>query len=378
MKPQINTAGLRTWVEIDQSKVAHNYQLFRSLLKPGTKLMAVAKSNAYGHDIYQFAALMEKLGADWIGVDSIVEGEALRKNGIKAPILVLGYTLPEKFASAVEQNVSLAISTFEGLECLAKNPVKFHLKIDTGMHRQGFLPEQVPQVLEKLKELGVKPEQFEGLFTHFAAAKNPAFPGPTQSQLNKFNQVAELVKQAGYSPIRHAAATGGTIVFPESQLDLVRIGIGLYGLWPSLEVQQGYSEKVPLEPILSWRTVISEVKTIPAGEGIGYDFIEKLAAPGQIAICPIGYWHGFPRALSSIGHVLVNGEKAKVLGRVSMDMIILDVSKVKNVKASDVVTIIGRDGEQEISAQEMAAVSDTSWYEIVTRLNPLMKRVYVD
>jgi alanine racemase len=378
MKPQFNRGGLRTWVEIDQSKVEHNYRLFRGLLKPETKLMAVAKSNAYGHDIYQFAMLMEKLGADWIGVDSIVEGEALRKSGITAPILVLGYTLPEKFASAVEQNVSLAISTFEGLECLASNPVKFHLKIDTGMHRQGFLPEQVPQVLEKLKTLGVKPEQFEGIFTHFAAAKNPSFPTQTLAQLKKFNEVLELIKQAGYSPIRHAAATSGTIVFPESHFDMVRIGIGMYGLWPSLEVREAFGDKLPLEPILSWRSIVSEVKTIPAGEGVGYDFTEKLAQPGQIAICPIGYWHGFPRALSSIGHALVNGEKVKVLGRVSMDMIILDVSKAKNVKPGDVVTLIGTDGNQSIGATDLALVTDASWYEIVTRLNPLMKRVYVN
>src|SRR6185369_14707913 len=187
--PTIDTAGLRTWVEVSRAALQHNYSLFRGLLKPETKLMAVAKSNAYGHDIYQFAALMEELGADWIGVDSIVEGEALRQAGIKAPMLVLGYTLPEKFASAAELDVSLAISTFEGLDCLQSAPVKFHLKIDTGMHRQGFLTEQIPLVLEKLKELQISNDQFEGLFTHFAAAKNPAFPAQTQEQLSKFNQV---------------------------------------------------------------------------------------------------------------------------------------------------------------------------------------------
>ncbi len=336
--------------------------------------MAIAKSNAYGHDIYQFAKLQEELGADWLGVDSIVEGEALRETGIKIPVLVLGYTLPEKFAEAEKHNLSLTISNFENLGLLKKYPnLKFHIKIDSGMHRQGFLPEQVAQVLDRLQRDKIKTENLEGIYTHFAAAKNPAFPSETLAQLDIFLKAAETMKQAGYSPIRHAAATSGTIVFPQSQLDLVRIGIGMYGLYPSREVQAGFAEKLNLEPALTWKTVVSEVKALPAGSKLGYDFTEKLERDGQIAIAPVGYWHGYPRALSSIGHVVINGEKAKVLGRVSMDMLILDVSSIKDVKTGDEVTLLG----EKITAEELADLSGTSSYEIVTRLNPLMKRIYI-
>lgn len=379
---KLNKQGLRTWIEIDEQKVAHNYRAFRSLLSKQTKLMSVVKSNAYGHDIYQFAKLQEKLGADWLGVDSIVEGEALREAGIKIPILVLGYTLPEKFGEAEKYNLSLTISSFENLKLLKNfKKLKFHLKIDSGMHRQGFLPEQISRVLEILTAKSSKltaTQNFEGIYTHFAAAKNPAFPSETRKQLNLFLEVVEQVKQAGYSPIRHAAATSGTIVFPEAHLDLVRIGIGAYGLYPSREVQAGFAEKLNLQPALSWKSIVGEVKNIPAGEGIGYDFTEKLAQAGKIAIIPIGYWHGYSRALSSIGHVLINQKKAKVLGRVSMDMLIVDVSNPsadgEKVKVGDTVTLIGENGA---SADDLALLSGTVNYEIVTRLNPLIKRIYV-
>lgn len=375
MQKNPETNGLRTWIEIDEQKVAHNYRAFRNLLSEKTKLMAVVKSNAYGHDLYQFAKLQEKLGADWLGVDSIVEGEALREAGVKIPILVLGYTLPEKFSEAEKYNLSLTISTFENLKLLKNfSKLKFHLKIDSGMHRQGFLPTQITEVLEILRENKIKSENLEGIYTHFAAAKNPAFPGETRAQLNLFLAVVEQVQNAGFSPIRHAAATSGTIVFPESHLDLVRIGIGAYGLYPSREVQAGYAEKLNLQPVLGWKSVVGEVKNILANEGIGYDFTEKLAENGQVAIIPIGYWHGYSRSLSSIGHVLINQQKAKVLGRVSMDMIIVDVSKITDVKVGDTVTLIGQNGA---SADDLALLSGTVNYEIVTRLNPLIKRIYI-
>ncbi|MEK7650764.1 MAG: alanine racemase [Patescibacteria group bacterium] len=375
----LKTDGLRTWIEIDEQKVAHNYRAFRSLLSKQTKLMSVVKSNAYGHDIYQFAKLQEKLGADWLGVDSIVEGEALREAGIKIPILVLGYTLPEKFAEAEKYNLSLTISTFENLELLKNfQNLKFHIKIDSGMHRQGFLPKQIEQVLEILTANSSSLKAtFEGIYTHFAAAKNPAFPSETRAQLNLFLEVIKKVADAGFSPIRHAAATSGTIVFPEAHLDLVRIGIGAYGLYPSREVQAGFAEKLNLQPALSWKSIVGEVKNIPAGEGIGYDFTEKLAQAGKIAIIPIGYWHGYSRSLSSIGSVLINQQKAKVLGRVSMDMLIVDVSNPsadgEKVEVGDTVTLIGENGA---SADDLALLSGTVNYEIVTRLNPLIKRIY--
>lgn len=365
--------GLRTWLEIDCRAIEKNYKLFRSLIAPKTKLMAVVKSNAYGHGLVDFAKELERLGVDWFGVDSVMEGLALRREGIKAPILVLGYTLPDKFKEATQNDISITISNFETLKALQKNyfpkPLKIHIKVDTGMHRQGFLLQDLTKVLK----LGIKPE---GLYTHFAAAKNPAFPEYTKKQIAEFEQWRTAFKKAGLSPVCHASATAGTMIFPEANFDMVRIGIGLYGLWPAKEIESHFANRISLGPALSWKTIISEIKELPKGAKIGYDGTETLQRNSRVAVCPIGYWHGYPRVLSSIGFVLVGGKRARILGRVSMDMISIDITEIKNAKIGDEVVLIGKQDKEEITATEIANLSDTSHYEIVTRLNPLIKRVY--
>ncbi len=186
-----------------------------------------------------------------------------------------------------------------------------------------------------------------------------------------------IVKKEGFNPIRHASATSGTIIFPQARYDLVRIGIGLYGLWPSKEVQAVFGDKIKLKPVLSWKAVIGEIKKVAKGERIGYDFTETLSKPTTVAIIPIGYWHGFPRSLSGIGRVLIKGKPAKVLGRVSMDMISVDISGIKNINIGEEAIIIGKSGKNEITADEIAKYADTTNYEIITRLNPLIKRILI-
>lgn len=384
MKPvttQLNSlsaqAGLRTWVEIDPEAVAHNYRVITARLQPGTKFMAVVKSNAYGHDLIGFAKLLEQLGADWLGVDSILEAVALREEDIKTPILVLGYTLPEKFSDATKHQISLTISSFEHLENLDDHNFKFHLKIDTGMHRQGFSPDDTPRLLEWLKSKKISTERVEGVYTHFAAAKNPAFPADTLAQLEKFKQTLAEFHEANFTPLAHAAATGGALLFPQTQLDLVRIGIGLYGLWPSKETRAALDSQLTLKPALAWKTIIGETKFIKAGEKIGYDLTESLPHDGRIGICPIGYWHGYPRLLSAVAPVIVAGQRTKVLGRISMDMIVIDLTTSHQTKIGDQVTLLGGAGAETVTADDLAELSQTTNYEIVTRLNPLMKRVFL-
>ncbi len=382
-----DSQGLRTWIEIDTKAMKHNYDLLRGLLSPKTKMMAVVKSNAYGHSLIDFSQEMERLGADWFGVDSILEGQALRKAGIKAPILVLGYTLPSKIETAAEENISITVSTFETLEEIteltkggklsdfSKN-LSIHIKVDTGMHRQGFMLNQIEEAVSKLKSL---PEniKIEGLFTHFAAAKNPAFPARTLVQIEQFEVWIKAFKQAGFSPIIHAAASGGAIVFPQSHYDMVRLGIVIYGLWPSAQVR-GFAQKdLPLKPVMTWKAVVGEVKIVPKGESVGYDFTETLKRDSKLAIVPVGYWHGLPRLLSSVSDVLIGGKRARMVGRVSMDMITLDVTDIPGVKVGDVVTILGQDGDDRISPKEIADQSETSEYEIITRTNPLIKKIFV-
>lgn len=371
--------GLRTWIEIDRRAIKKNYDTFRSLIPKTGKLMAVVKSNAYGHGLTDFSKEMEKNGVDFFGVDSVVEALALRRDGIKRPILVLGFTLPEKLLDVVNHDITISVSNFEILDAIVKadlpRPLSVHIKVDTGMHRQGFLLCDIAGVLKRLKSIGKK-INVTGLFTHFSTAKNPSFPQYTKQQLGEFETWRFSFKKAGYEFISHAAATGGTLLFPESHFDMVRIGIGLYGLWPAKEIEMHLSRKIKLFPVLSWKTIISEVKELPAGSKIGYDGVETLSEMSTIAVCPIGYWHGYPRALSSVGKLLVRGKFCKVIGRVSMDMITIDVTKTK-AKVGDHVTIIGKDGEESITAYDLAFASDTSHYEIVTRINPLIKKIYL-
>lgn len=374
--------GVRTWIEIDRRAIKHNYKIFRSCINPETKLMSVVKSNAYGHGLIDFSKEVASLGADWLGADSIVEALHLREVGIKKPILVLGYTLPKRFVEAVENNLSLSISSFESLNNLLKRAkgfkaaIRIHVKVDTGMHRQGFFPEDMEKVCALIE--GNSKIIFEGIFTHFAAAKNPSFPDSTNKQIEEFEKALSVVDRFGFKPIRHASATAGTLLYPKAHYDMVRIGIGMYGIWPSKEVEKFFTNKLNLKPVLTWKTLVGEVKTLPNGGGVGYDFTESLPKNSKIAVCPIGYWHGYGRVFSSIGNVLVNGKRVRIVGRVSMDMIILDVTKVANVKVGDEVVLIGRQGGDEVKADELADISDSlSSYEILTRTNPLIKRVYI-
>lgn len=373
--------GLRTWIEVDKKAIVHNYRVFRDLILPKTKLMAVVKSNGYGHSLIDFSKEISRLGADWFGVDSAVEALAIRRSDIKKPILILGYTLPEMIKEAVDNGISLTVSSFEQLKEIEKvktdKLIKIHIKADTGMSRQGFFEKDIQKIIAGLQPaVNNRRLKVEGLFTHFASAKNPSFPQFTGIQLKSFNKWIEAFRQAGLKPIVHAAATGGAFLYPESHFDMVRIGIGLYGLWPSKETEAFAKDKIKLAPALSWKTVVSEVKKISKGARVGYDCTETLDRDSVIAICPIGYWHGYPRAFSSVGRALVGGKEARVLGRVSMDMIVLDVTKISNVKTEDEVVLLGKQGRAGISVEDISGLIDMSPYELITRLNPLIKRIY--
>ncbi len=373
-----NKTNIRTWVEINKSAVKNNYDTFRKLIDKDCLLMSVVKSNAYGHGIGCFPSLVNEMGVDWIAVDSIVEAEKIRKDGINKPILVLGHTLESKLDSASSKNISLTVADFSALENL-KNinaKIKIHIKVDTGMHRQGFFISEIPKVAEKIKET---PNIIvEGVYTHFPSAKNPAFPKTTLKQIEEFKKALSILEQFGFKNIiRHAGATSGAVIFPESHFDMVRVGIGLCGMWPSKETKEAFKDKINLTPVLTWKTVVGQIKKLSCGSKIGYDLTEKIDRDSTVAVLPIGYWHGFPRLLSSIGRVLINGKEAKVLGRISMDMTSVDVTDIPGTKVGDEVVIIGKSAEKEISADQIALLSDTINYEIVTCINPLIKRIVV-
>lgn len=371
--------GIRTWVEISRAAIKNNVAQFRRRIGKSVRLMSVVKSNAYGHGLYAFSSIAEPL-VDCFAVDSLIEGVRLRESGVKKPILVLGATLPERLDAAVASRVTVTLSNMRVLRAALsrKSVPEFHIKLDTGMHRQGFQPDDMAALMAFLeKKRAVVAKRLKGIYTHFACAKGAAKDPYTEKQIAEFERMTALFWRHGFSDlVRHAAATAGTLMYPSAHYDMVRVGIGLYGMFPSAGIASACAD-VALKPVLSWRSVVSEVKRVSAGSYIGYDCTERVARRTTLAIIPIGYWHGFDRGFSGIGEVLIRGRRAKVLGRVSMDMIVVDVSRIPWIAPGDVATLIGADRKGLITPDELASQLATIQYEVVTRINPLIERIAI-
>jgi len=367
--------GLRTWLEIDTKAAKHNFAEFRRTISPKAKIMAVVKSNAYGNGFFDYAKLIDEIGADWLGVDSVIEAKTLRGEGIKKPILIMGYTLPEMLSVAAKNDASISVSNFEYFKHLAqlkeKNKIKIHIKVDTGMRRHGFDVKDMKKLFSEIKKLANKIE-IEGLYTHLA---NAADKDLSEKQIAEYKIWKKEFENKGYKPLHHVCGTGGTMLHPEAHFDLVRVGIGLYGMWPSPEAKMIVGDKMNLKPVLSWRTVVGEIKKLKAGEGISYDLSEVVSRDTVVAVCPIGYWHGLFRSMSSKAKFLVNGVPCKVLGRVCMDIVMIDVTDAGKVKIGDEVTIVGKSKNSENTMEYLAETAGTSAYEFSTRINPLIKKI---
>ena len=269
--------------------------------------------------------------------------------------------------------MSVTISHFEALRALArmKRRPAFHLKLDTGMHRQGFQEHELPELVRAIKELRLVPE---GVYSHYAAAEHMAF---SKKQRSAFERCLAALRRVGTRPrFIHMSSTGSAIRGRRAPDSIVRVGLGLYGYLPD-------GRRGILRPVLMWKTIVGEVKRVKKGERIGYDLTERLKRDSMIAILPIGYWHGFDRGLSSIGEILIRGKRAKVMGRVSMDMTAIDVTDINRklktrsskVKTGEEVVLIGRQGREFIGADEIGKKIGTSAYEVLTRLNPLIRRI---
>ena len=364
------------WIEVSKSAFEHNVRTVRALTRPETKLMAVVKSNAYGHGLVATAKIFTKAGADWLGVFSIDEAIELRKKGVRAPILVMGPTDIGNFKTALRYKLRVTIydrSVLQNTAIKISAKLPIHIKIDTGLSRQGVPMERVQEFFGAIPR-GLT---IEGIYSHLADPEDFEKQAFSRFQSKNFETAIEIARNFGYGKlIKHLVASDGLLSFPQGEFDMVRVGLFLYGLWPSDSFQKQF-KSIQLQPALSWKTRIAQVKKIPKGAYVGYGITERMKHDTIIAVVPIGYWDGYPRSLSSRGVVLVGGKRCRVLGRISMNMTVVDATDAGVVHAGDEAVLIGRQGESFIGAEELAEFAGTISHEIVTRINPLLPRIVV-
>ena len=355
-----------TWIEIDLDAIAQNVKNIKQLIGEKNELMAVVKGNAYGHNILEVSSVVLKNGASRLAVARLEEGILLRRAGIVVPILILGLTLKQQAELLVSYNITPAVCEYEMIEKLSESAikedkvVKVHLKVDTGMGRIGIFSHDILRFIRKIRTL--KNVEIEGIFTHFSVADEKV-KTYTEKQFKKFMEVLTVLeKEEIRIPIKHVGNSATLLDLPHMWLDLVRPGISIYGLYPSTEVRK----TIKLIPAHSFRTRIVFLKELSAGEYISYGrTYTTTKRRTKVASLPVGYADGYNRLLSDHGEVLVKGRRFPIIGRICMDQCMIDVSSLLEVKIGDEVVLWGRQGEEEITVEEIAEKIGTINYEIV-------------
>ncbi len=365
-----------TWAEIDLGAVRYNYRQVKKLVGNQTSVLVVVKGNAYGHGMFEVAKTLENAGIDFFGVATLDEALYLREKKIKKPILVLGSVLPKEAEPAVKNNITLTLCHIELAKAIdraaakLKKKAEVHIKIDTGMGRIGVWHEGafdfVRDILSNFKNISVG-----GIYTHFSVAGRDEFF--TTYQLDAFNALLEELKHLGIDiPYRHAANSIAIVALKRAHLNLVRPGIIIYGMYP----KRSFSNKVHLKPAMSLKTKIVFLKKTQPGMSISYGRTYITQKPTTIATLPIGYADGYGRILSNKAKTLVRGQTAPVVGKVTMDQIMIDVGHIEGVKLGDEVVLIGRQGGNEIRCEELARLAGTIPYEIVCSISNRVPRIY--
>jgi alanine racemase len=366
----------RVIAKIDLDAILHNFEEVKKGLNQNTKMLSVLKSDGYGHGAVPVANLL-KDRTDYFGVSIIEEALELRNAGITNPILIFGYTSPDRFEKLLQNDIEQTIFQFDVAEKLSQTAAaigktaKIHIEIDTGMTRTGFPANQ--ETLLIVEKIAALPNiEIEGIFTHFA---NADMREKTSEKLQRkiFVDFLDRLEAKGISiPIKHSCNSAATIEEDE-HFDMVRVGLLLYGLFPSEEVRK---EKLNLIPAMELKTHVIFVKTVDAGQGVSYGHTYVTDKPTKIATLPIGYADGYPRALSSKGRVIINGIYAPIIGRVCMDLMMVDVTHIEDVKVEDEVTLIGMEGGNIITAEEIGALSESFNYEIICGISKRVPKVF--
>lgn len=372
------TASRRaTRADVYLDRIMANVRAVRDLVGPHVALLAVIKADGYGHGAIPVAHAALAAGAAWLGVACVDEGVALRAAGVTAPILVMGYAAPDELGAAVRNALTLTLGTAAQSAALLAaahatgSQVRVHLKIDTGMGRFGILPHQIPDVARTLR---ATPEILvDGCFTHLARGEeDPALA--TNEQIAVFEAALATLRRHDITPpLLHAANSGGTLAAPHARFGMVRAGLLLYGYRPD-----GAQEpRLALRPALEVRSHLVRVETLPAGTRLGYGHIHRLHEPRRIGLVPIGYADGLQRALSEVGYLVAGGRRVPIVGRISMDQCTVDLTAVPEAREGDPVAIIGRQGDAEVWADDLATWAGTISYEMLCGISPRVPRYYL-
>lgn len=365
----------RAVLHIDLSNLEHNYERIKAKLSAGVRTLCVVKADAYGHGAPRIAKRLESAGGDYLGVATVTEGIELRDHGIGAPILVMsGIFLWEDLSLLLQKKLSLVIHDFDTLKRIAdasglSRPLKVHLKFDTGMGRLGFSPADIPALLDALK--GAENIRIEGVMSHLASSEIRDEYGLTQ--IHTFNEILQVLHRSGIRPeFTHMANTGGIINYPEAHFDMVRVGIGLYGSYPGMEL----SEKLPLKQVMKFVSRIALIKEFPPGYSLSYGRTFTTQRKTKVAYVPVGYADGYPRSLSNKGSVLIKDKRWGIIGRVCMDWFLVDITGLQDVDVQEEVILLGQSDTDVITADEIARFSGTIPYEIMCNISKRVERVY--
>lgn len=360
--------------------IAHNFAEMKKNIAKGTKIVAVIKADGYGHGAEAIARLIEDYDYIWgFAVATPEEALQLRTFGVKKPILILGIVFEEYFTQMIAKEIRLTVCTYEMAQKLSEEAqrqgrdVHIHIGLDTGMSRIGFADRQ--ESVEEIKKISQLPNlKIEGMFTHFARA-DETDRSPAIDQLNRYLNFAKLLEDAGIQiPMKHCSNSAGIICVPEANLNAVRAGITIYGIYPSNEVER---DIVKLIPAMELKSHISYIKTVEPGAAFSYGGTFTAKKEMKVATIPVGYADGYPRSLSNKGWVLIHGKKAPILGRVCMDQFMVDITKIPDAKAGDEVTLIGKDGKEFISIEKFGDLSGRFSYEFACDISKRVPRVYI-
>ena len=374
-----------TWIEISKSSLVNNIQQLRKIIGQKTILCPCVKANAYGHGLIETSKIFLNAGADWLSVNSVYEAQALRDANIKAPLYILGYVPLDSIDLAIKLGCRLVIYNHETLNAVSSasaktgNPAKIHLKVETGTNRQGILYKNLKAFAQNVKTFNNI--EIEGLSTHFANIEDTTDHSYAELQLKRFTAAAASLKEAGIDvTILHCANSAATILFEKTRFNMVRPGISCYGMWPSSETYDAYIHEIKngfkLSPALTWKAKVAQVKSIPAGDPIGYGCTYKTEKDMKIAIIPVGYYDGYDRSIIN-GHVLINDQIAPIRGRVCMNIIMADITDIPEVKTEDEAVLMGSSKSNSIPAEDFAAWAGTINYEVTTRINERIPRIIV-